>query len=72
MSDTLYTYRCSSCQTIAVAAYKSRPEKCVRCNLCRTPMRLLWGYPVSTDEERALFARGLVYNPGQERDKELA
>lgn len=65
MTDTLYTFRCRSCKTIAIASYQSRGGKCVRCNLCRSPMIYLWDEPVVTEEQRALWQQGVVYNPAQ-------
>lgn len=67
--DTLYTYQCRSCKTLAVAAYSSRGGKMVRCNLCRSPMPFLWSEPVTTEKHRELWARGLVYNPGVEANR---
>lgn len=64
MTDTLYTYQCKSCKTVAVAAFSSNGGKCVRCNLCRSPMLFLCAEPVTTDEQRALWRQGIVYNPG--------
>jgi hypothetical protein len=66
---TLYAYQCKSCKTVAVAAYESRGGKCIRCNVCRSPMPFLWSEPVTTDAHRALWARGLVYNPGESKPK---
>jgi hypothetical protein len=65
VTDTLYTYRCKSCKTLAVASYRAKGHgDCVRCNVCRSPMPFLYAEPVTTTEQRAFWQRGLVYNPG--------
>lgn len=64
MNKILYSYGCKSCKTIAVAAFQSTRGKCIRCNLCASPMVFLWCEPAKTEEQLEIHAKGIVYNPG--------
>jgi hypothetical protein len=57
----LFFYQCRSCRTIATTPAKATTT--LRCNLCRSYLRLLYVQPITTAAEQALAARGLVYNP---------
>ena len=59
MADELHTYRCSNCLTLATAPMRGR----TRCVICYTPMKHIYSQPVETDADRALAARGTVFNP---------
>jgi hypothetical protein len=65
----LYFYQCQRCKTAATAPIEY-PKRELTCILCRSHMRLMWADVVTTPAQRALFDRGVVFNPGtsQERD----
>ena len=56
----LHWYKCRTCRTLATTPAKGA----LRCNLCPCYLTYLYTVPVTTPEEQALAARGLVYNPG--------
>ena len=68
--DRLYFYRCRKCRTVATSPvlhiWNQDPLSCILCH-CR--MRYLWNVPVTTEEERALFQRGPVWNPGTSKER---
>jgi hypothetical protein len=59
----LHTFQCRACRTVATAPFKSEFGAPVRCILCRSYMTRLYGELITTDEQRALARRGVVYNP---------
>ena len=66
VGDTIYTFRCPNCKTVAITDLKpqaGRPERCK----CGVWLRFLYTTPM-TDEARALLKRApMVFNPYAER-----
>ena len=60
--DLLHWYQCSFCKVTATTTVR-RHETRISCNACFRWMAFLWSLPIVSDEQRALAARGLVYNP---------
>ena len=60
----LHTYRCQRCKTVATSPVKHHYGRPLCCNLCHSYMKFMWSEPITTDEQRALAARGPVWNPG--------
>ena len=58
----LHTYQCSMCKTVATFTMRG-PEVRIDCVLCHRWMRHLFAEPITTDAQRALAARGLVFSP---------
>ena len=56
----LHTYRCSFCKTVATFPMRASLLKCV---VCLRWLTWLYATPITTDEQRALADRGLVFNP---------
>ena len=68
--DRLYFYQCWNCKTTATSpVFHSWNEDSLHCNQCTCRMRYLWNVPVTTEEERALFQRGPVWNPGTSKER---
>lgn len=57
----LHTFQCSQCKTVATCTVLA-PGTHIDCVLCRRWMRHLHSRPVVTEADRALAARGLVFN----------
>ena len=67
-NDThLHVYGCKRCGTVASTPSRHEFGNPLLCNLCFSFMKRLYSEPITSDEGRALAARGVVYNPGQER-----
>ena len=61
MSAThLFTFRCRSCKTVMTSPVSGL----YRCNACHSGMHLLFSTPILTESDRALAAKGPVFNPG--------
>jgi hypothetical protein len=62
MTGDLHLFQCSQCRTTATCTV-FLPDKPIECVLCRRWMKRLYSRPIVTDADRALAARGLVFNP---------
>lgn len=62
MSQQLHIYRCSFCDTIATSGVKTAWPP-ILCCACRRIMAYQSSEDVTSDRDRALLARGVVYNP---------
>ena len=65
----LHTYQCPNCQTVATSTVRTERGSDLRCNMCQSWMRFLFSEPITTDAQRALARRGLVFNPYLQSEK---
>jgi NAD-dependent SIR2 family protein deacetylase len=64
LPGTLWTYQCRNCKTVMTTTVRrTTATPPYRCNLCWSYMREMWSEPITTGEQKALAARGIVYNP---------
>lgn len=56
----LHYFACSLCKTVMATVLKSRYRNC---NGCFRWMKFQFTVPIETDEQRAIAARGTVFNP---------
>lgn len=70
ISSYLHFYMCKNCKQTAVSPvrYLYREICCVGCN---SWLSFMWSEPITTDEQRALADRCLVYNPGTSQESDL-
>lgn len=64
----LHTYQCENCKTVATSTVRMHAAE-LRCNMCQSWMRHLFSDPITTDAQRALARRGLVFNPYLQSEK---
>lgn len=60
----LHTYRCRLCKTLATSTATYNTGRPLFCVLCACQMYRLASDLITTPEQQALAARGLVWNPG--------
>lgn len=61
-TPTLHTYICQKvCKSVTAKAVYSGHY--IRCGACRSWAVYKWSEPVTTDEQRAIHAKGTVVNP---------
>lgn len=70
IATELHFYMCRNCKQTAVAPvrYLFGELCCVGCN---SYLRWMWSDKITTPEQRALAARGLVFNPGTSKELDL-
>lgn len=64
--DTLHSFRCKNCGTIATSPVWVQGDRQVTCNLCVSYMRHVWSEPIRTEQQRERAMRGVVYGPYEE------
>jgi hypothetical protein len=57
----LHVYRCSNCGTVATATVRS--SSLLKCRLCFRLMAYQWSKAIATEEDRAIAALGVAFNP---------
>lgn len=63
-ATALHLYRCSFCKTVATSPRWFNPlEHPIKCNRCLRIMGYLYAQPIETEEQRAIAAQGIVFNP---------
>jgi hypothetical protein len=64
MADQLHLYMCSFDHTVASSTVRISPMHTpIKCIRCLRIMAYKWSQPITTEAERAIAARGVVFNP---------